>query len=338
MSLHFSLVGLPEGLILSFWPFGLSFPPILAVWALTSIHFAFLACISFILPSWVLPVGSPPRSCQIPLWKYHFYIRDLTARPRNIFWWFHRLSSILKRPLAETEFLLARFAASGATSILKRPLAETVFLLACLVASTPLHPQTTRGQSRFFAGQPCGANPAPSSKDSWPKPIFCWPALWRQSNSILKRPLAETDFLLTRFLASGNLHPQTTPGRNQFFADPLSGVGQPPSANDPWPKSVFCRPALWHRPSCIYKGPLAETVFFCPTLGRNRFFAGLPCRGIGQPPSANDPWPKPILLLARRVVDPANAFLQATFCWKWAETGPPPGNAIGPRQGITARL
>ena len=306
----------PGGLIPLFWPLGPCFPFILASWPLISYIFSFSAFVwchfghlrlgfLSILPLWTLPVGI-----------FRFY---------SHFGW-HRAISILERPLAATDFFAAPPCPPAPSS--KRPLAETDFLLARLVASTQLHPQRTLGRNRFFAGPPCGINPAPSSKDPWPKPIFCWPALWHQPSSILKGPLAETDYLLARLVASTQLHPQRTLGRNRFFAGPPCGINPVPSSNDPWPQPIFllarlvastqlhpqrtlgrnrffCWPALWHQPSSILKGPLAETDYLLArlvastqlhpqrTLGRNRFFAGPPC-GIGPSPSSKDLWPKPI--------------------------------------------
>ena len=45
ISFHFGLLGL---YFLSFWPFGLSFPFILAFWAFISFHFSLLGCCAFI--------------------------------------------------------------------------------------------------------------------------------------------------------------------------------------------------------------------------------------------------------------------------------------------------
>ena len=199
-----------------------------------------------------------------------------------------------QRPLAEADFLVARRAASTQlhpqttfgrnrffgwpalwqqrSSILKGPLAETDFLLARLVASTQLHPQTALGRNRFFCWPALWQQPSSSLK----RP----PALWHQPSPILKRPLAETDFLLARRVASTQLHPQRTLGRNRFFAastqlHPQRTLGR---------NRFFCWPALWRRPSSIFKRPLAETDFLLArlvaltqlhpqrTLGRNRFF------------------------------------------------------------------
>ena len=95
---------------------------------------------------------------------------------------------------------------------------------------------TSPGRHRCLSGPSCDIYPIPSSNGPWPKPMFCspcsrvawgmlrfqttlgrnrffcWPALWHQPSSILKRPLAETDVLLARFVAPGNIHLQTTLG------------------------------------------------------------------------------------------------------------------------------
>ena len=161
------------------------------------------------------------------------------------------------------------------SSFFKGPLAETIFLLAPVVASAQFHLLTTLGRNRFF----------------------CWPALWLQFSSIFKRPLAETDFFAARLVASTQLHLQTTLGRNRFF----------------------CWPALWHQPSSILKRLLAETDFLLASLVAwatlqttlGRYFVGPPC-GRNPVPSSNDPWPKPIFLLAR-VVASAQFHLQTTL-------------------------
>ena len=61
ISCHFGLLGFH---FFSFWPFGLSFPFILAFWAFISFHFGLLAFISFIFSLSGLPRGAPPTSCQ----------------------------------------------------------------------------------------------------------------------------------------------------------------------------------------------------------------------------------------------------------------------------------
>ena len=147
------------------------------------------------------------------------------------------------------------------------PWPKPIFLLARLVASTQLHPQKNLGRNRFFARPPCSINSGSSSKDPWPKPFFCWLVLWHQPSSILKGPLAETDFLLARRVASTQVHPQRTLGRNRFFAGLFCGINPAPSSKDPWPKPIFCWPALWHQPRSILKGPLAETDFLLARIG-----------------------------------------------------------------------
>ena len=57
ISFHFGLLGLH---FLSFWPFGPSFPFILAFWAFISFHFGLLGFISFIFGLSGLPRGAPP--------------------------------------------------------------------------------------------------------------------------------------------------------------------------------------------------------------------------------------------------------------------------------------
>ena len=174
----------------------------------------------------------------------------MTLSWSNFFRWpalWHQPSSILKRLLAETDFLASPPCGANPTPSSK--------------ASWP--------KPIFFASPPCSANPTPSSNDPWPKPIFCWPAvlrrttskpiffwpaLWHELSSILKRLLAETDFL----------------------AGPRCGANPTPSSNDPWPKPIFCWPPFWRRVTSIRKRPLAETDFF-----------GLPS-GFGQLPSSND--------------------------------------------------
>ena len=86
-SVHFGLLGLH---CLSFWPFGPSFPSILAFWAFISFHFGVLGfyCLSFspfgpsfsfifCLPG--LPRGVPPTSCQKWLVFLMSHIKNLTA-------------------------------------------------------------------------------------------------------------------------------------------------------------------------------------------------------------------------------------------------------------------
>ena len=253
---------------------------ILAFWALLSFHFGllgldFLHFFRFrlcVVPFWAFAPWFPFNFAVVEAARRHFSILFLH------FLTFWVASGILhpRTTLGRNRFFCWPALWHQPNSILKGR--RNRFFAGRLVASTQLHPQRTLGRNRFFAGPPCGINPAPSSKDPWPKPIFCWPALWHQPSSILKGPLAATDFLLASLVTTTQLHPQRTLGRNRFFAGPPCGINPAPSSKHPWPKPIFLRARL-----------VASTQLYPQrTLGRNRFFAGPPC-GIGPSPSSRNP-------------------------------------------------